>query len=627
MVKGKLKAGCPLALLAASPKGGWRMVEQMGRQMDELANSGKPNRNWVWLILLLWIGTGLVFTFEKWAAIQWFALGDTDDNLRMQQVRDLLHGQGWYDLRQYRLDPPGGANIHWSRLVDLPIAGMILLFRPIFGGLIAEKIAVTVAPMLPLFVAYVAAAVTTRRLIAPAAWPVAIGVLMVSQSMLGMYKPLRIDHHGWQLAMLCVLVAGLVDPKQRRGGLTVAVATVLSLVIGLEMLPYLAVAGGILGLRWVVDGSEAMRLRVYAVMLAGGTAIGYLIFASYANQEPRCDALSPVWLSVMLAAGGFALLLTMLTTNNWMVRLGVGAVAGALLAAGYVYFWPQCTNQLEGFSPELKKLWFDNVREVKPLFVQNRETIATVGFSALFGILGAVFGLMRARGTERFYPWLSVLILSTVAGGLLLWQSRAGPAAQALSVPGLAAFGWALIPQLRERFRDRVLFRVFATVGAFALISGLGLQLTLSLWPSSEKQPLVKSSNKANAQCSTIPSHRAIAALPKATIFTFADLSPRLIVLTHHSAIAGPYHRNEAALLDIHRTFRGPPQAAEAVVRRHGATLVMICANSSESTLFSHDGPNGFYAQLAAGKTPPWLEPVTLPKDNPFKVWRVKPLR
>src|SRR3546814_9878226 len=36
------------------------------------------------------------------------------------------------DLRQYRLNPPGGFDIHWSRLVDLPIAGLILLFKP-FG--------------------------------------------------------------------------------------------------------------------------------------------------------------------------------------------------------------------------------------------------------------------------------------------------------------------------------------------------------------------------------------------------------------------------------------------------------------------------------------------------------------
>jgi hypothetical protein len=54
--------------------------------------------------------------------------------------------------------------------------------------------------------------------------------------------PLRIDHHGWQLAFLALTVAGTVDPDRRRGGVVTGLATAASLTIGLEMLPYLAVA-------------------------------------------------------------------------------------------------------------------------------------------------------------------------------------------------------------------------------------------------------------------------------------------------------------------------------------------------------------------------------------------------
>jgi hypothetical protein len=32
---------------------------------------------------------------------------------------------------------------------------------------------------------------------------------------------------------------------------------------------------------------------------------------------------------------------------------------------------------------------------------------------------------------------------------------------------------------------------------------------------------------------------------------------------------------------------------------------------------------NGFYAQLMKGKVPGWLQPVQLPKDSPFKMWKV----
>src|SRR5689334_15122540 len=90
-------------------------------------------RHWRLWVVLVWLGTALYLAYVRWGMILGFLLPDTDDNMRMMQVRDLLRGQGWFDLRQYRLDPPYGANIHWSRLVDLPIAGMILAFRPIFG--------------------------------------------------------------------------------------------------------------------------------------------------------------------------------------------------------------------------------------------------------------------------------------------------------------------------------------------------------------------------------------------------------------------------------------------------------------------------------------------------------------
>src|SRR3954452_14790108 len=41
---------------------------------------------------------------------------DTDDAMRLVQVRDLLAGQSWFDLTATRLDPPGTL-MHWSRVV------------------------------------------------------------------------------------------------------------------------------------------------------------------------------------------------------------------------------------------------------------------------------------------------------------------------------------------------------------------------------------------------------------------------------------------------------------------------------------------------------------------------------
>ena len=84
--------------------------------------------HWKALTVLAWIGLCAWFLIERWGAVHWLALNDTDDNIRFVQVKDWLAGQGWYDLRQYRLNPPEGADIHWSRIVDLPIAALMLFF-------------------------------------------------------------------------------------------------------------------------------------------------------------------------------------------------------------------------------------------------------------------------------------------------------------------------------------------------------------------------------------------------------------------------------------------------------------------------------------------------------------------
>src|SRR5688500_15756185 len=107
-------------------------------------------RHWKSILVGLWLAYAIAVIASRWTPIQAFALPDTDDNLRMAQVRGLLGGQGWFDLTQHRFDPAhGGGNIHWSRLVDLPLAGIILLMKPLVGGGDAERTGVAVATPMP----------------------------------------------------------------------------------------------------------------------------------------------------------------------------------------------------------------------------------------------------------------------------------------------------------------------------------------------------------------------------------------------------------------------------------------------------------------------------------------------
>jgi hypothetical protein len=111
--------------------------------------------------------------------------------------------------------------------------------------------------------------------------------------------------------------------------------------------------------------------------------------------------------------------------------------------------------------------------------------------------------------------------------------------------------------------------------------------------------------------------------MPATTILTFVDMGPRLITVTHHSAVAGPYHRNGPAILDVQHSFRSrDPEVAHGVMRRHGATLLLLCPGMSESTIYASESRHGFYKQLVSGQVPQWLEPVALPKGSPFLLWK-----
>ena len=104
--------------------------------------------------------------------------------------------------------PPTGFNIHWSRLVDLPIARIASGLKPWFGQIVAEKAAAAIAPLLPLLVAMMAMALTARRLVARPAFLLAVGLVLCCPTALLMFMPLRVDHHGWQLALLVLAIAG-----------------------------------------------------------------------------------------------------------------------------------------------------------------------------------------------------------------------------------------------------------------------------------------------------------------------------------------------------------------------------------------------------------------------------------
>jgi len=165
----------------------------------------------------------------------------TDDFMRMVQVRDFLAGQNWFDLTQHRLDPPNGVVMHWSRLIDDPIAWLVLGLARLVGRAKAEFYTATLWPLLLLLPTMALAGILARRLAGETAAIVAVILVAVSAPSLVHFRPGALDHHGAQILLLLAAAAGAMARGDARllpmlGGFAAA----LSLAIGLEMLPAIA---------------------------------------------------------------------------------------------------------------------------------------------------------------------------------------------------------------------------------------------------------------------------------------------------------------------------------------------------------------------------------------------------
>ena len=237
------------------------------------------------------------------------------------------------------------------------------------------------------------------------------------------------------------------------------------------------------------------------------------------------------------------------------------------------------------------------------------------------GLVGYAAMLWRHRREEpKLVLWAATAAPALLAAALLLWQSRAGPAAQLLAVPGATALAWIVIARIfTSRF---LLVRVLGTVAAFLLVSGILAQQALTFIPQ-EPRPGMKKVNEANRLCPTLWALKPVAQVPRGQVLTFVDLGPRLIAVTHHQAVAGPYHRNGRDIIDVMRTFRGSVDDARAMIERRRIDYVLVCPGLSESTIYASQARQGFYAQLVRGEVPAWLQPVPLPANSPYRMWRV----
>jgi len=107
-------------------------------------------RHYRFWLLAIWLASAAAAITVNHSSIAQFRFWDPDDVMRLLEVRDWLAGQSWFDVAQHRMNLPAGLSMHWSRLLDVPLAAIIILLKPLVGQRTAETVASVVVPMLTL---------------------------------------------------------------------------------------------------------------------------------------------------------------------------------------------------------------------------------------------------------------------------------------------------------------------------------------------------------------------------------------------------------------------------------------------------------------------------------------------
>jgi hypothetical protein len=583
-------------------------------------------RDFAWLLAIWILAVATLIGRQLHAGGDGPFFVDTDDAMRMVVARDFLGGQHWYDLVQHRLNTPFGAEIHWSRLIDLPLAGILFLAALFTDAHYAQIVTGTVWPLSLLGVLLWLSASVTVELVGRAGLLPALVLPILSPAVLAEFSPGRVDHHNVVILLtLACLLASLVSLRRPAGAWLAGLLAATALSIAIEAAPLVIAAILSFGLAYVADPARAANLRRFGLAFGLGLAANLALARPPSRLlEAACDMISPVFVLAGLAVGLAYLVVSLLPAPKRaalrLLLLGIfGLAATGLVALVY----PQCLAGPYGsLDPWLQENWIAAIVEAKPWHVSLAELPVysiTVGAPVFLGLVAALLAFRLERDARL--RWLTLIVFLACATLVMLAQVRG---ARLAILPTIPAAAWLIVMARTAYLARQRLLPALGLVGAWLVFSGVILSVIVSYAMTvlpSDRANVVAEVRASKLPCFVSESFADLRGLPPERIMAPIDLGSHLLLETPHAVVAAPYHRNEEGVLDAFRFFNRPVAEARAMAEDRGLGLLVTCPAMPEMRGPGLDEPGTVLSLLAAGTPPDWLQDVSL--AGPLKVYAV----
>lgn len=583
-------------------------------------------------LLLALIAVACVMLAEGGRGFQilWNMGADNDSQVRLVQVRDLLAGQGWFDMHQYRLGMPEGSSMHWSRLVDAPIALIVLLVGAVTGSQAMGEIAAQILWPALNYVAAIYLVVRAARLYAgeeamvPAAVIGGIGLYVV-----GIFGPGAIDHHNVQLVLVLAVMTFLLESLERpKMAYLAGAAATLSFAVGMETAFYVAFAGLTVSAWFLIKGNEAARATAnYGIGFAATGLFAFLVAKSPSQwSSVECDAYSVAQFAIAALGGaGIAAAASLPSVRNSMTRRALFLVAiGLVVAAVTLTFFPQClAKPYADMDPRLREYWMGSISEAQPIWaaVRTMPLIAANAFPpAIVALLCLVFSVKR-NGLRAEDALVAAFLVPAML--VSYYQLRGANFALGFAIAPMAAM---VAGQRRAMTANPTVKANLRAVGAWlitinmvwALATGFVIDLFQPGYSAKERA----SFGGGNTACQSAKDFDQLAAMAPARIVSITNLGSSILRYTGHHSYAGPYHRNVAGNMVALELLAAKPDAAQAIAKANSIDLVVVCRGNGESINYA-DGT--LQAELTAGRAPAWLTITPQSAGSNLEIYRVAP--
>lgn len=543
-----------------------------------------------------------------------------DDAMRMLAARDLLEGQSWFDTRQYRVLPPEGLELHWSRFIDAAIAGLLWFFRLFASQSMAERLAAAAWPAI-LFVTYLivcARAAHAARGNSAASFAM-FGVATLPVLSVAFFALGRVDHHNVQLICMAFICGGLLSQGDaRKVGMAAGAVAGFSLGVGLETIVFTVLAGLILVIEFCRNhvASHDRLLGFGLGLAASATAIFYLQTQPGTWGALRCDTLGIPMLLLPVGAGIYAFLLTLFgrqmsaTSSRFLVAILLAAIWIALI-------WAPLLACAEGpyanVPADIRAMVIDGIAENRSMAeIWRSNPVQAFGqFAPFFTLAMLLLPSCLRKGSRAERIVLAFLVLGLCGAllqlRLLIWGVAVLPIAFGLVAANLANTRW---PRLR-------LLKPFVVIPLLVFVVFPQLFVAAARSMVLDEPVPAPRMGLQDAQCNTVRNLEALNTVPSALLMTTLNLGAPVLFSTHHSVTSVPYHRSPKALITGVAPFNGDLSGLIGEAETLGASYVLVCRNQTYGT------PESIGSRLSAGKKLDDLEDIAL-ESEVLRLLRIK---